>query len=62
MDIINAFKYRYFKQLASVNSLANNWNIWGSEIQNLIDDENWGESAFNIGDHLSDVFLSTNAR
>ena len=47
------------QQLASVNSLRNSWNIWSGKLNNLIDEENWGESIFNIGDNLSEVFLST---
>jgi len=59
METINEFKLRYLKQLSSVKSLSSSWDIWGKKLNNLIDEENWGESAFNIGDNLSEVFLST---
>ena len=59
MEAIHEFKLRYLKQLSSVNSLSNSWEIWGEKLNNLIDEDNWGESAFNIGDNLSEVFLST---
>ena len=56
---INEFKERYFKELSSVDSLSNNWSIWGELIKNCIKEESWGEDAFNLGDNLSKVFLST---
>ncbi len=62
MEAIHEFKLRYLKQLSSVNSLSNSWEIWGEKLNNLIDEDNWGESAFNIGDNLSEVFLSTKDR
>lgn len=62
MEAIHEFKLRYLKQLSSVNSLSNSWEIWGEKLSNLIDEDNWGESAFNIGDNLSEVFLSTKDR
>ena len=52
MEAIHEFKLRYLKQLSSVNSLSNSWEIWGEKLNNLIDEDNWGESAFNIGDNL----------
>ena len=59
MKELHDFKLRYMKQLSSVNSLSNSWEIWGEKLNNFVDEENWGESAFNIGDKLSEVFLST---
>jgi hypothetical protein len=59
MKELHDFKLRYLKQLSSVNSLSNSWEIWGEKLNNFVDEENWGESAFNIGDKLSEVFLST---
>ena len=59
LEKINEFKLRYLKQLSTVNSLKNSWDVWGEKIEQIIDYQNWGQSAFNIGDKISDVFLST---
>tara|TARA_Y100000590_G_scaffold469453_1_gene657096 strand:+ start:101 stop:976 length:876 start_codon:yes stop_codon:yes gene_type:complete len=59
MVYLNEFKYRYLEQLCSVNSLKNSWPVWESKIKYLINEKQWGQSVFCIGDNLSDVFLST---
>ena len=59
LEIINEFKLRYLKQLSTVNSLKNSWDVWGEKIEEIVDHQNWGQSTFNIGDKISDVFLST---
>ena len=33
---INEFKLRYLKQLSTVDSLKNSWDVWGEKIEQII--------------------------
>lgn len=60
MPTLNNFKYKYLQHLSDGNSISTRWSSWKSVIQqNLSSVNNWGTSAFDLGDKLSDIFIST---
>ena len=60
MPTLNNFKYKYLQHLSDGNSISTRWSSWKSVIQqNLSSVNNWGTNAFDLGDKLSDIFIST---
>ena len=60
MKNINAFKTRYLKELASVPSFMNSWQIWKPALRANLSNNPTGDEILNLGDSLSKVF-QTNA-
>tara|TARA_A200000113_G_C8865777_1_gene354760 strand:+ start:2053 stop:2934 length:882 start_codon:yes stop_codon:yes gene_type:complete len=57
---LNDFKYKYLQHLSEGNSISSRWVSWKTVIQkNLNSSSSWGKEAFDLGDKLSDIFLST---
>ncbi len=59
MTPLNEFKTRYLKQLSQVSSLSNAWSTWQSLIDDKLSQSSGGKTAFDLGDHLREIFLST---
>ena len=56
---LDKFKLRYLNQLKRVASFSSAWKIWHPHISKKITSLQTGQNAFDLGDHLSDIFQST---
>jgi hypothetical protein len=59
MEHLAAFKIRYLKQLAAVGSFRDSYVVWGPHIRGILGGRVDGQSLFNLGDHLSEIFRTT---
>lgn len=59
MTPLQEFKLRYLNQLKNVNSFSSAWPIWQPVIQSKMSASQPGQTAFDLGDHLSEIFQST---
>jgi hypothetical protein len=58
MLAIDEFRVRVLSKAASVQSFAKSWQIWKPKIDAHLSDGASGQSVFDFGNYLSDVFLS----
>jgi hypothetical protein len=58
MLAIDEFRIRVLSKAASVQSFAKSWQIWKPKIDGYLSDGASGQSIFDFGNHLSEVFLS----
>ena len=61
MKNIIEYKESYLKEMTELVTFKDIWPKWRKSINNLINEESWGEDAFKLGDELSKVFSSTNS-
>ncbi len=59
MSLLNDFKLSSLHNLSKVRSISNNWQQRKQSISSYLNANNWGQSAFDLGDHLSDIFSTT---
>ena len=59
MQIINNLKIEYLRHNSKINSFYKKWPDWKRLIEELIDEKDLSNSIFNLGDKLSQIFLST---
>ncbi len=58
MLAIDEFRMRVLKKAATVKSFEKSWKIWKPKIDSHLPDSANGQSIFDFGNHLSEVFLS----
>jgi|SaaInlV_120m_DNA_3_1039746.scaffolds.fasta_scaffold00815_2 hypothetical protein len=56
MEHINRFKEEYLRQLAQVGSFKDSWPVFQREIENHLSNPISGQSIFDLGDHLQEIF------
>ena len=58
MTPLHEFKLRYLNQLKNVPSFSSAWSIWQPVIQSKMSDWQSGQTAFDLGDHLSEISIN----
>lgn len=59
MEHLAVFKTRYLQQLAEVRSFSDSFAVWGPHIRKILAGKIDGQSLFNLGDKLSEIFRTT---
>ena len=59
MSGIDTFKSNYLNSLPTINTFKACWNFWRPQIENKLNPMN-GQSLFDLGDYLRDIFFSSN--
>ncbi len=59
MEHLAVFKTRYLQQLAAVRSFSDSYKVWEPNIRTILGDKIDGQSLFNLGDQLSEIFRTT---
>lgn len=60
INIVEQLRKEAVNQLFTLNSLTNSWNTWAHEINNKFAPLRTNVQILNLGDHLYDIFNSTN--
>ena len=59
MSALDEFKLNTLRQLSNVGSFKQAWGSWQGTIESRLHGHDWGSRAFNLGDHLSEIFQTT---
>lgn len=58
-SLIDELRRRVIKHVMNVNSVKKSWPTWKKQIKKHLGDDPDADTLLNIGDHLSEIFVST---